>query len=172
MSQNQIYIGLGSNLGDRLSNFKKALQKISCLPATKVKTISSIYETEPIGYLSQDNFLNMVVEISTSLDPESFLFQIQKIEHELGRIRKVRWGPRTIDIDILYWGAKIFRTDLLQIPHSEIENRRFVLMPLNEIAPNFKSPPRFQRICVLLENVQDNSRVELFLPKTNLELNY
>ncbi|MFQ5770813.1 MAG: 2-amino-4-hydroxy-6-hydroxymethyldihydropteridine diphosphokinase [bacterium] len=172
MSKNQIYIGLGSNLGDRLSNLKKALQKIDCLPATKVKKFSSIYETEPIGYLSQDNFLNMAVEISTHLNPESFLFQIQKIEHELGRIRNVRWGPRIIDIDILYWGEKIFKTDHLQIPHSEIENRRFVLIPLNEIAPNFESPPRFQKISVLLENVQDNSRVQLFLPKANLELNH
>ena len=171
MYKKRVFIGLGSNLGDRLYNLKRALSKVSCLPDLKVEKYSSVYEAQAVGYVPQDNFLNMAVEISTNLNPESFFLQIQKIEKDLGRIRNVRWGPRIIDIDILYWETKVLKTDNLQIPHSEVENRRFVLVPLEEIAPKFKSPPKFQEISVLLENVQDQSWIKLFLPKEKFEFN-
>ncbi|MFQ5822435.1 MAG: 2-amino-4-hydroxy-6-hydroxymethyldihydropteridine diphosphokinase [bacterium] len=167
----QIFLGLGSNIGNCLDNLKEALTRIALLPDIKIENYSSVYETAPVGYLEQDNFLNMVAEISTVLSPELFLEKIQKIESDLGRIRKFKWGPRVIDIDILFWGADFLKTDTLQIPHSEIEKRRFVLIPLNEIAPKFKTPHQLQEIGELLKNVQDNSWVELFLSKEKFEFN-
>lgn len=171
MTQKQIFLGLGSNIGDRLNYLKEAVKRISSLPNTKIRKHSSVYETAPVGYSEQDNFLNMVVEISTDLNPIAFFKEMQKIEKSLGRIRKVKWGPRVIDIDILYWGSEILNTKSLQIPHAEIENRRFVLVPLNEISPDFKTPHQRQAIGELLENVQDDSWVELFLAKENFEIN-
>lgn len=171
MTQKQIFLGLGSNIGNRLNYLKDALKRISLLPNTKIEKHSSVYETAPVGYLEQDNFLNMVVEISTDLNPVSFFKKMQKIENDLGRIRKIKMGPRVIDIDILYWGSEILNINSLQIPHSEIENRKFVLVALNEIVPKFKTPHRLQEISELLKNVQDNSWVELFLAKENFEIN-
>jgi 2-amino-4-hydroxy-6-hydroxymethyldihydropteridine diphosphokinase len=171
MIHKPIFLGLGSNLGDRLNYLKEALKRISLLPNTSLENLSSVYETAPVGYLEQDNFLNMAAEISTELNASSFFKEIQGIEKDLGRIRKIKMGPRVIDIDILYWGSEILNTSALQIPHPEIENRRFVLVPLNEIAPKFKTPHRLQEIGVLLKSVQDDSWVKLFLGKDNFAIN-
>lgn len=170
MIQKQVFLGLGSNIGNRLEYLKEALRRISLLPNTKIEKHSSVYETAPVGYLEQDDFLNMVVEISTNLNPVSFFKKIQAIEKDLGRVRKVEKGPRVIDIDILYWGSEILSMNTLQIPHPEVEHRRFVLVPLNEIAPEFKTPHQLQEIGALLKNVQNNSGVELFLAKENFEI--
>ena len=120
------YLGLGSNLGNRLSYLEKAIEMIKKLPLTQVKKISSIYETEPVGFKPQDYFLNCVVEISTDLSPHELLKKLQEIERLLGRNREkeIRWGPRTID------------TQDLKIPHPQVFKREFVLKPLREIAPH------------------------------------
>ena len=170
MAFDKVFICLGSNLGDRLDYLKKALIKIAHFPDTKVINCSSVYESAPVGFLNQDDFLNVVAQISTNYSPQLFLASIQKIELELGRVRSVNWGQRTIDIDLLYWGNVRVNTGTLHIPHPEISNRRFVLVPLNEIASNFEAPPKYKKIHNLLENVADDSRVELYLPIINYEL--
>ncbi len=164
----RVFLGLGSNVGNRLFYLKEALRKITYLPGTKITTSSSIYETTPVGPVNQSDYLNLVAEVFTSSSPERFLKSIQKIEEDLGRERRVRWGPRTIDIDILYWGKRVISKKTLRIPHPEIERRRFVLEPLNEIASDFKAPPEFLTICELLENCRDEDAVELHLPKDQL----
>ncbi len=132
------YLGLGSNLGNRLSYLEKAIEMIKKLPLTQVKKISSIYETEPVGFKPQDYFLNCVVEISTDLSPHELLKKLQEIERLLGRNREkeIRWGPRTIDIDILFYGDLKIDTQDLKIPHPQVFKREFVLKPLREIAPH------------------------------------
>ena len=171
MTYDQIFIGLGSNIGNRLIYLTDALSRIANLTETKIVNYSSVYETAPVGYLKQGDFLNLIAEITTNYSPELFLHNIQKIERDLGRVRNIYWGPRTIDIDILYWGKELIMTRTLQIPHPEVVNRRFVLVPLNEIAADFKTPPQFQRVDQLLENVLDESWVELYLPKEEYEIN-
>ncbi|MFQ5708177.1 MAG: 2-amino-4-hydroxy-6-hydroxymethyldihydropteridine diphosphokinase [bacterium] len=169
MKFRHVYLGLGSNMGDRLNNLQEALSQISNLSQTVIDDYSSVYETKPVGYAQQADFLNMVVEISTDSPPQPFLCEVQEIEKRLGRVRGRRWGPRTIDIDILYWGRELVNTHDLTIPHAEVENRRFVLQPLNEIASYFKTPPRQQVVKHLLEIVQDESWVILYLPKEKIE---
>lgn len=168
MTHDRVFLGLGSNLGDRLSFLASAVQETTSLPNTNLFACSSVYQTEPIGFREQGSFLNLVVELSTTFDPVDFLHQIQKIEHELGRVRDKRWGPRTIDIDILFWGEAQFSTPDLRIPHPEAANRRFVLAPLNEIAPDFQAPPAFQTVSELLANTVDHARVEIFLTKEKI----
>lgn len=168
MSENEIFLSLGANVGDRVANLTNALNRIAELRGTEVIDYSSVYESAPIGYLEQDNFLNMVVQISTKFTPELLLKNIHKIESDLGRIRRVRWGPRTIDIDILYWGATVMKTDTLAIPHPQIESRKFVLMPLSEIAANFKAPPHFHEIGKILDKNFDESFVEMVLPREKI----
>ncbi|RMD94604.1 MAG: 2-amino-4-hydroxy-6-hydroxymethyldihydropteridine diphosphokinase [Calditrichaeota bacterium] len=162
-----IFLGLGSNVGDRLNNLREAIQRISSLPNTHIIKMSSIYETEPVGFKDQGLFYNMALEISTKLSPEELLDALKEIEKRMGRIPTVRWGPRIIDIDILYWDQEVMETPRLKIPHAEIENRRFVLETLNEIAPDFKAPPRWLEIHSLLEQVKDKSWVQILLPKEN-----
>jgi 2-amino-4-hydroxy-6-hydroxymethyldihydropteridine diphosphokinase len=166
----RVFVGLGSNCGDRLDNLTKALKAIALVPETKILNYSSVYETAPVGYVNQRNFLNMVAEIATIQRPQEFLSQLQKIEHELKRIRKTRWGPRTIDLDILYWGDQQIETAELTIPHPQAAKRRFVLVPLNEIAADFAPPPHFEKIFKLLETVADESWVDVFLPKAKYQL--
>lgn len=171
MRRQAIYVGLGANVGDCLANFRKALEKISNLPDTEVLEYSSVYETEPVGDIEQPNFLNMVVKVSSGLSPESFLRALRKIESELGRVRKEKWGPRVIDLDILYWDSLILDLPDLKIPHPEAQNRRFVLVPISEIAPDLTPPPGDKTISELLENVRDTSWIKLFLPRDQFNHN-
>lgn len=129
------YIGLGSNLGDRRKNLELAIDKINRLESTEVTKISSIIETEPVGGPPQGRFLNACIEILTGLSARELLRGLQGIESQLGRQRRVKYAPRTIDLDILLFGnAKIEEKDL-SVPHPEILKRDFVLTPLKEIAP-------------------------------------
>ncbi len=165
MIHKNIFLGLGSNVGDRLVNLESAIEKLNELPGTTVLACSSVYESAPLGYLAQNDFLNMVARVSTKFSPERFFKDTLKIEHDLGRTRKIRWGPRTIDIDILYWGDSVISTDSLKIPHPEAENRRFVLLPLSEIAPDFLMPPNYCRVSEVLENIADENNIELYRAK-------
>ncbi|PRR87645.1 MULTISPECIES: 2-amino-4-hydroxy-6-hydroxymethyldihydropteridine diphosphokinase [unclassified Bacillus (in: firmicutes)] len=132
---NTAYIALGSNIGKKETYLKEAVKKLHEHPEVQVKLISSIYETTPVGYENQDDFLNMAVKISTSLRPHELLSLTQKIEQELGRTREVRWGPRTADLDILLYNRENIETEQLVVPHPRMYERLFVLVPMSEICP-------------------------------------
>nr|WP_242481366.1 2-amino-4-hydroxy-6-hydroxymethyldihydropteridine diphosphokinase [Bacillus cereus group sp. N31] len=133
MMRSSAFISLGSNIGDREFYLKKGIEKLGKNPNIRILTESSIYETEPIGYINQSTFLNMVIKIETMLSPLDLLNLTQKIEIELKRKREIRWGPRTLDIDILTYNYEKFETDRLTIPHPRMFERSFVLVPLSEI---------------------------------------
>ena len=130
-----VFLGLGSNLGDRQKNLQNALENLRKLPKTKLLKTSDFYDTEPAGYREQNRFLNSVVQIDTKLTPQQLLKKTQAIEKKLGRKPTFKYGPRIIDIDILAYGNKIIDQENLHIPHLELSSRRFVLEPLCEIAP-------------------------------------
>ncbi|APJ09552.1 MULTISPECIES: 2-amino-4-hydroxy-6-hydroxymethyldihydropteridine diphosphokinase [Bacillus] len=132
---NTAYIALGSNIGKKETYLKEAVKKLHEHPEVQVELISSIYETAPVGYENQDDFLNMAVKITTSLRPEELLSLTQKIEQELGRTREVRWGPRTADLDILLYNRENIETEQLVVPHPRMYERLFVLVPMSEICP-------------------------------------
>jgi 2-amino-4-hydroxy-6-hydroxymethyldihydropteridine diphosphokinase len=146
-----IYLGLGSNLGDRAGNLTLAVERLS--REVTIKKISSIYETEPLGYEEQPLFLNAVVSAETELDPFELLNFVKRIEGELGREAGFRNAPRPIDIDILYYGDMTISTDELTVPHRSIADRAFVLVPLAEIASEFVHPVRRKRVADLLAEV-------------------
>lgn len=137
VENNKIYLGLGSNLGDRLDYIERALDGISDLG--KIVQKSDIYETEPVGYKDQGDFLNMVIEFQTPLSPFALLSELQRIESKLGRDRanEKRFGPRVIDIDILLFNDEVVDTEILKIPHPRMHERNFVLIPLRQISPNY-----------------------------------
>ena len=142
----QAYLGLGSNIGDRKQQLLKAIDLIGNIKGIKVTKQSSIYETAPIGYTDQPNFLNLCLEIETELSPQQLLKHCLDIEQQLHRVREIRWGPRTLDIDILLYSDNIIETDNLSIPHPRMQERAFVLIPLNDIASDKKDPRLNQKI--------------------------
>ena len=131
-----IYIALGSNIGNKEQNITKAIALLKQQEEVKVTKVSSIYETKPVGYQNQPNFLNCTIEIQTNLSPEELLNLTKSIEIKLKRKKTIKNGPRTIDLDILFYKNLIINTKNLTIPHPRLHKRRFVLDPLNEIAPN------------------------------------
>ena len=135
-----IYISLGSNLQDPFWQIKQAVHSLDNLPLTNLIKSSKLYKTKPIGIQSQPDFLNAVVELATDLPPNELLIECQKIETQQGRQRLQKWGPRTIDLDILLYGNQIIQTDNLVIPHPEMTTRLFVLEPLCEIASDLILP--------------------------------
>lgn len=140
MKYNVVFIGVGSNLGNREKNIKKAILKINKLLQTSIVATSSIINTKPIGKRDQPDFLNCIIRIETNFNAEKLLTQLKKIESDMGRIRGEKWGPRIIDLDILFFNDEIINTKNLQIPHPEILERKFVLNSMNEIAPEFVHP--------------------------------
>lgn len=132
---NKAHLGLGSNLGDRSANLAEAMRRLNDPPRVEVLRVSSVYETEPVGVSDQPNFLNLVVAISTSLTPHELLDHCLGIEESLGRVRRERWGPRTIDLDLLMFGDVVMDDDRLTLPHPRMAARSFVMVPLAEIAP-------------------------------------
>lgn len=132
---NVAYIGLGSNLGDRERYLMQALERIEKNPEITITKISSIYETYPVGLTEQPLFLNMVIEIETNFSPFELLNFLQEIESEFGRRREIKWGPRTLDLDILLYNQENMKSERLIIPHPRMQERGFVLIPLHEINP-------------------------------------
>lgn len=141
---NKSYLSLGSNMGDRLEMLKQAVSSLKEHPSIDVLKISSLYETDPVGFTEQDPFLNMVIYLQTNLSAHELLDACQNIENELNRKREIRWGPRTIDLDILLYNHNEMNTDRLVIPHPRMHERAFVLVPLLEIDSdqNFTEPQR------------------------------
>jgi 2-amino-4-hydroxy-6-hydroxymethyldihydropteridine diphosphokinase len=134
----RIFLALGSNLGDRLVNLERAIDKLE--PQVHITDVSSVYETEPWGVLDQPRFLNCVIAGKTSLTPEELLGKLKSIETDMGRQPGIRYGPRLIDLDILLYGDLVLTTDQLTIPHPRMLERSFVLIPLAEIAGRLKHP--------------------------------
>ncbi len=153
-----VFLLLGSNIGNRLSHFETAEQLIAISVGPIIKT-SSAYETEPWGYAEQPAFLNKVIELKTLLTPYQLLNVLLEIEKSIGRIRTEKWHERIIDIDILFYDSEIVNTEDLKIPHPFLQDRRFTLEPLNEIAPGLIHPIFNLNNAQLLANCTDPLRV-------------
>lgn len=137
----RVYVGLGSNQGDSIDLLRRALTDLSRLPHSAVTAVSSLYRSKPMGPVVQPDFVNAVVALETSLEPRDLLRALQGMETAHGRVRtELRWGPRTLDLDVLVYGDVVMRSDDLVIPHPGIAERSFVLIPLLEIAPNLAIP--------------------------------
>jgi len=139
LSARRVYVGFGSNLGDREGNLRRAIAELES-PKLRLQRASSIYETEPIGFADQGWFLNLVGEFETDLFPKQLLARTQRVERSMGRQRTLKNGPRVIDIDILLYGTTVIQADDLEIPHPRYRERRFTLAPLAELAPGMKDP--------------------------------
>ena len=137
----KVFIGLGSNLDDPLSQLKKAIEYLKQLEVLDVINISSFYSSPPMGPQDQPDYINAVIEVATTLSAEQLLDELQQIEHKQGRERKQHWGARTLDLDILLYGEKVINTERLTVPHSGISERNFVLYPLSDLVDeNFEIP--------------------------------
>ena len=158
--ENQLFILLGTNLGDRIQNLEIARNEIE-IHIGKITKFSGISETAAWGITEQPNFLNQVLQISTDLKPNKILQIILKMEQKMGRIREQKWGARLIDIDILYFGNLKLNSKKLVIPHPFLNERRFTMAPLTEIDPNFIHPILQKTNIELLENCEDDSMVIL-----------
>ena len=127
------YLGIGTNIGDRMENLQDSIYALNLLPMTTVTAVSNIYETDPVGYDNQDNFLNIVVEVETDFNADNLLGACLGIESGLGRVRIIKNGPRIIDIDLLIYGDEIRETKTLVLPHPRMTERNFVLKPLLDL---------------------------------------
>jgi 2-amino-4-hydroxy-6-hydroxymethyldihydropteridine diphosphokinase len=161
----RVYIGIGSNLGDRRANNLEAVERIAKLPGTRVLRASSLYESEPLGD-ARTWFVNSVIEIETEFPPDQLLKKLKAIEEAMGRkrVKGKRWGSRVIDLDILLADQEIIDRRSLKVPHPELHKRRFVLMPLAELAPHVIHPQLGQSVSTLLATLKDDKRVVL-LPR-------
>lgn len=160
-----IYLGLGGNLtepGRRRRDFlRSGLAALNAATGVKVNRVSSLYQTDPVGPQDQDRFLNCAAEIETSLNPLDLLDLCQAIEHEHHRVRTIKWGPRTLDLDLLLWGTRIVDEERLIIPHPEMINREFVLAPLAELAGEAVHPILNQPIERLLAGLPIRGGIEI-----------
>ncbi len=155
------FVGVGSNLGNPIGNCLRVVELISSLGEVKVLRRSSLYRTEPVGFSEQDPFVNCVIEARTTFSAHFLLKSLRQIENDMGRIRAEKWGPRTIDLDILFYGQNIISDETLLIPHPELHKRRFVLVPLCEIAPDFIHPAFGVSVKELLDGLEDRSGVKI-----------
>lgn len=160
-----VFIGIGSNLGDRRANVVEAMKRIGEIEGTKLVRASSLYESEPLGD-AKTWFVNAVVEVETDLLVDTFLKATQAIEQAMGRkrVKGKRWGSRVIDLDILLWNHDVIHKRNLKVPHPELHKRRFVLLPLAELAPQVIHPALGNSVSALLASVDDSKRVTL-LPR-------
>lgn len=153
------YLGLGANIGERHENLKRAIQLLNDESHVEVTKESSIYETAPYGKTDQPDFLNMALEVETDLEPIELLEFCSSVENELGRVREEVWGPRIIDIDVLIYEDLEIDIDNLIVPHEEMHLRKFVLEPLNEIAPNAVHPTFNKTVKELLDELNGDNNV-------------
>ncbi|MEW5829037.1 MAG: 2-amino-4-hydroxy-6-hydroxymethyldihydropteridine diphosphokinase [Chloroflexota bacterium] len=146
-----VYLALGTNLGERLANLRAAVAALS--PEVRVVAESPVYETPPWGYADQPAFLNMAVEAETDLGPGALLDHLKRLETELGRVESFRYGPRRIDLDILFYDDLVLDTPPLVVPHPRLHERAFVLVPLADLAPELVHPVLKRRVLELLSDV-------------------
>lgn len=156
-----VYIGLGSNLGDRLGHLQQAIDTLHSHPHITVTHVSPVYETKPVGMTEQPTFLNMVIALHTSLSPQALLWEMQQVEAHHQRKRTIRWGPRTLDLDLLLYGERIIQEKELIVPHPRMCERPFVLIPLRDVAGNCSIPGTGKTIDQLLSTLSYEDEVRL-----------
>lgn len=148
------YLGIGSNMGDKKGYLDFAVKSIEENPYCKILNVSDYIETEPVGEVEQDKFLNACIAVETFLPPYDLLALVNEIENKAGRTREIHWGPRTLDVDILLYDERVINSEKLTIPHREMTKREFVLKPLSEIAPFAYHPIKHKYISELLEDLK------------------
>jgi 2-amino-4-hydroxy-6-hydroxymethyldihydropteridine diphosphokinase len=154
------FVGLGSNLGEREALIRQALDELGALPDTTLIRVSSLYDTEPVGEIEQPRFLNAVAMLDTELTARQLLWNLQRIEARLGRTRTQRWGPRTMDLDLLLYGDLVIEEADLRLPHPELGRRGFVLVPLVELDPTLTHPVSGLTVVQLLARLKHKSPVK------------
>jgi len=152
------YIALGSNLGDRHANLRQAIKLLGQTASVRVLRVSSFHETEPVGGPPQGKYINAVAEVETELSPHALLSELHSVERQLARTRDIRWGPRTIDLDIILMGDLVVQEPSLVIPHPRMHEREFVLRPLCELAPGALHPKLHRTVAELLEALANAKR--------------
>lgn len=160
MKEQNVYIGLGSNLGDRIGFMRDAVKRLRSI--VHVLKVSKLYVAAPLGYVRHDAFINAALHATTPMKPLELLEALQAIETEMGRRPGVQYGPRPIDLDLLFYGAIQMDSHMLTIPHPRIAERAFVLKPLAEIAPNLMHPVLYYTVSQLLQDTDDADQVKLY----------
>lgn len=161
MEKHTSFVSLGSNIGHRESNLQVAFCEIAALSHTQIDDWSRIYETDPVDYVDQPSFLNGILKITTALTPEQLLYEFLNIEQHMGRVRSLRYGPRVIDLDMLFYDASVIQTTELQIPHPRLHERAFVLVPMMDIASNWLHPVMQLTVSELHGRVEGKEGVKL-----------
>lgn len=158
--QESVYIGLGANLGDRELALLRAVAELGKLPGTRITAISPFYETEPVGVTDQPNFYNAAARLATALPPLELLDSLKRIEVDVfGRKPSGKWGPRSMDLDILVYGDLVLSEERLTVPHPRLHERRFALQPLCDIAPDLRHPVRNKTMAELLAALPAGEKV-------------
>jgi len=168
--KNQAYIALGSNMGDRERYLIEAIKKIHQQSNIEVVNISSIYETDPVGYTDQDQFLNMVIYVNTDLTAFQLLSTLQEIERQLNRKREIKWGPRTLDLDILLFNHENIEAEQLIVPHPRMHERAFVLIPLYELNQEVSIPNVDESILTIIDQLHDKEGVRIWKQKNGVDV--
>jgi len=170
--KNRVFLGLGSNIGKKRENLLKAIELIKNHGKIKLNDISKFYSSPPYGFEEQESFINCVVEIFTDLTPEELIIEVKSMEKTLGRKPTFRWGPRLIDIDILFYEDLVFETKNLKIPHPDIQNRAFVLVPMVDIDSEFVHPVLKKTMYQLMQDLDLREILQLRLEEVDDEIFY
>ncbi|RPI17652.1 MAG: 2-amino-4-hydroxy-6-hydroxymethyldihydropteridine diphosphokinase [Ignavibacteriae bacterium] len=158
----KVILGFGSNVGNRFLNIEKAIENIHFSSNFSILAISPVYETEPWGFKNQNNFLNCVIVILCRLKPSALLIELKNIEKKIGRQKREKWKQREIDIDILFYGSKVYKSKILNIPHPQLQDRYFVLKPLADLIPGLVHPVSKKKVKDILRTCKDKGRVILY----------
>ena len=167
MLKEKIYLGLGSNLGDRETFLKNALKKLNASEKLKLISVSPAYETEPVGFTDQNKYLNLVAQVASDLKPQDLMNHLEELESQVGKKAEFKNGPREIDIDILMYNLDVFESERLIIPHPGLNRREFALRPLLDLNPDLEEPTTGTRYSVYLKRISNKKEVVL---KSDIDL--